>query len=77
MHGYEFSATLTTDTLDYKLQTRPIVRQGARDEEETNCRAKERKKKNLAVGPKEVPDTKMDRPTDRRSQHQLNSIHMN
>jgi hypothetical protein len=29
------------------------------------------------VGPKEVPDTKMDRPTDRRSQHQLNSIHMN
>jgi hypothetical protein len=22
--------------------------------------------------PKEVPDTKMDRPTDRRSQHQLN-----
>jgi hypothetical protein len=28
-------------------------------------------------GPKEVPDTKTDRPTDRRSQHQLNSTQLN
>jgi hypothetical protein len=44
------------------------------DEEQSNCSAKERKKKNLAMGPKGVPDTKTDRQTDRRSQHQLNSI---
>jgi hypothetical protein len=29
MYGYESSATLTTDRLDYKLQTRPLVREGA------------------------------------------------
>jgi hypothetical protein len=42
------SATLTTDRLHYKLQ-------------QSSCRAKERKKKNLAIGPKGVPDTKMDK----------------
>jgi hypothetical protein len=29
MYGYESSATLTTDRLRYKLQTRPLVREGA------------------------------------------------
>jgi hypothetical protein len=29
MYGYESSATLTTDRLYYKLQTRPLVRVGA------------------------------------------------
>jgi hypothetical protein len=28
MYGYEFSETLTTDRLHYKLQTRPLVREG-------------------------------------------------
>jgi hypothetical protein len=28
MYGYESSATLTTDRLHYKLQTRPIVGEG-------------------------------------------------
>jgi hypothetical protein len=28
MYGYESSATLTTDRLHYKLQTRPLVRKG-------------------------------------------------
>jgi hypothetical protein len=28
MYGYESSATLTTDRLHYKLQTRPLVREG-------------------------------------------------
>jgi hypothetical protein len=28
-YGYESSATLTTDRLHYKLQTRPLVREGA------------------------------------------------
>jgi hypothetical protein len=43
------------------------------DEEQSNCPAKERKKKYLVMGPKGVPDTKTDKPTDRQSQHQLNS----
>jgi hypothetical protein len=29
MYGYESSATLTTDRLHYKLQTRPLVSEGA------------------------------------------------
>jgi hypothetical protein len=29
MYGYEFSATLTTDRLHYKLQARALVREGA------------------------------------------------
>jgi hypothetical protein len=29
MYGYESSATLTTDRLHCKLQTRPLVREGA------------------------------------------------
>jgi hypothetical protein len=28
MYGYESSATLTTDRLQYKLQTRPLVKEG-------------------------------------------------
>jgi hypothetical protein len=37
-----------------------------------------RKKKNLVMCPKGVPDIKMDRPTDdRRSQNQLNSTQLN
>jgi hypothetical protein len=69
MNGYESSATVTTDRLPYKLQTRPLVREGA----PRNCPAKERKKKNVAMSLKGVSDTKTDRPTDRRSQHRLNS----
>jgi hypothetical protein len=42
------------------------------DEEQSNCPAWERgEKKNLVMGPNGVPDTKMNRPTDRRSQHEL------
>jgi hypothetical protein len=73
MYGYESSATLTTDRLHYKLQTRPLVREGVQDEEQSNCTAKGRKKQNVVMGPKEVSYTKTDRPTDRRSQHELNS----
>jgi hypothetical protein len=28
IYGYESSATLTTDRLDYKLHTRPLIREG-------------------------------------------------
>jgi hypothetical protein len=61
MYGYESSATLTTGRLRYKLHTRPLVREGAPSEEQSNCPAKERKEKNLVMGPKGVPDTKTDR----------------
>jgi hypothetical protein len=44
------------------------------DEEKSNCLAKERKKKNLVMVPKGVPDTRTDRPTDHRSQHQLTPL---
>jgi hypothetical protein len=50
MYGYESSATLSTDRLNYKLQTRPLVREGApEDEEQSNFPAKERKKKNMVI----------------------------
>jgi hypothetical protein len=67
MYGYESSVTLTTDRLHYKLQTRSLVRGAPQDEERSNFPTKERKKKNLVVGPKGVSDTKMDRSTDHRS----------
>jgi hypothetical protein len=57
---YEFSATLTPDRLNYKLEAHPLVKEGAQDEEQSNCRAKKSKKTNLVMGPKEVPDTKTD-----------------
>jgi hypothetical protein len=44
MHGYDSSVTLITDRLHYRLQTRPLVREGAQDEEQSNCPAKESKK---------------------------------
>jgi hypothetical protein len=39
------------------------------DEEQSICLTKESKKKNPVMCHKGVPDTKMDRPTDRWSQH--------
>jgi hypothetical protein len=72
MYGYESSATLTTDRLHCILETRPLVREGAPRRRAKNFPAEEKKKKHVAMGPKGVPDTKMDRPTDRRSKHQLN-----
>jgi hypothetical protein len=66
MYGYESSPTLITD----RLQTRPLVREGA-STQKANVRQK--KKKNLVMGRKGVPDSKIDRPTDRRSQYQLSS----
>jgi hypothetical protein len=64
---------------DYTTNYRPVVssERAPQDEEQSNCPAKERKKKNLVMGPKEMPDGKTDRTTDRRSQHQLNSTELN
>jgi hypothetical protein len=72
MYGYESSATLSTDRLQYKLQIRPLVREGSPGKEQSNCPVKRRKKKSLVMGQKKVADTKTDRPTDSRLQHQLN-----
>jgi hypothetical protein len=47
MYGYESSTTLTTDRLHYKLQTRPLVREGARRGKQLS--GKKRKKKNLVI----------------------------
>jgi hypothetical protein len=44
---------------NYKLQTRPVVRERApQGENQSNFLAKERKKENLGMGSKGVPDTK-------------------
>jgi hypothetical protein len=40
------------DGLHYKLQTRPLVREGVQDEEQSIRPAKERINKNLVMGPK-------------------------
>jgi hypothetical protein len=63
---------LTDCTTNY----RPVLssERAPQDEEQKNCPAKEKKKKNLVMNPKGVTDTKTDRPTDRRSQHQPNSF---
>jgi hypothetical protein len=75
MNGYGPSATLTTDRLHYKLQTRPLVKEGAPRRRARQLPGKRKAKEKSGLGPKEVPDTKMDRPTDRRSQ-QLNSSNL-
>jgi hypothetical protein len=48
MHGYESSATQTTDRLHYKLQTRPLVREGAprRKAKQLSGKRKEKVKSN-------------------------------
>jgi hypothetical protein len=62
IYGYESSATLTTVGLHYKLQTRPLVREGA-SRRKAIVGQKKGKKKNFGHGRKGVPDTKTDRPT--------------
>jgi hypothetical protein len=51
MYGYESSATLTTDRLHYKLQTRPLFREGAQGEEQSNFPAKQKEKGKSGHGP--------------------------
>jgi hypothetical protein len=63
---HESSATLTTDCT---TNCRPVLssERAPQVEKQSNCPAKERKKKNLVMDPKGAPDTKTDMPTDRRS----------
>jgi hypothetical protein len=59
IYGYESSSTLTADRLHYKLQTRPLVREGA-PRRRTKKFSDNRKEKVKSVhGPKGVPDTKI------------------
>jgi hypothetical protein len=78
MYSYDSSATLTTDRLHYKLQTRPLIREGAprRTTKQLSGKRKENRKiwSEKKMGSKGVPDTKTDRLTECRSQHQLNSV---
>jgi hypothetical protein len=79
MYDYECDCAtraLTNCTANYK----PVLtsERAPHDEEESNCpaREKKKKKKNLVMGPIGVPDTKTDRPTSRRPQDQLNSVNV-
>jgi hypothetical protein len=75
MYGYDSSVALTTDRLHYKLQTRHLVREGAPRRRTNQLSGKRKEKEKSGHGPpKRVPDTKTDRPTDRRSQLQLNYL---
>jgi hypothetical protein len=51
-----------------KLQTNPLVREGAQHQEPQNFLAE---KKNLVMSSRWEPDTKIDWPTDRRSHFNL------
>jgi hypothetical protein len=66
MYGYESSATLTTDRFHYKLQTRPLIREGAPRRRAKQFSGKRKEKVILDMAPKGVPDTKIYRLTDRQ-----------
>jgi hypothetical protein len=69
-YGYGFCATWTIEWLHCKLQTRPLVREGALYAETRTCQTKENLRS--GHGPQRAgPDTKNYWPTDRRSQNQL------
>jgi hypothetical protein len=51
MYGYESSATLTTDILQYKLETRPLVREGAPRRRAKQFSGKRKEKENSGHGP--------------------------
>jgi hypothetical protein len=54
MYGYESSATLTTDRLHYKLQTRPLVREGKNTSTVIPASRKRRRNGNLVVSDETV-----------------------
>jgi hypothetical protein len=51
MYGYESSATLTTDRLHCKLQTRPLVRHGAPRRRAKQLSSKRKEKEKFSHGP--------------------------
>jgi hypothetical protein len=53
MYGYESSATLTTDSLYYKLQNLPLVREGAPRRRAKQLSGKRKEKEKSGHGPLE------------------------
>jgi hypothetical protein len=51
MYGYESSTTLTTDRLHYKLQTRPLAREGAPRRRAKQLSGKRKEKEKSGHGP--------------------------
>jgi hypothetical protein len=51
MYGYKSPATLTTDRLQYKLQTRPLVREGAPKRRAKQFSGRRKKKVKSGNGP--------------------------
>jgi hypothetical protein len=51
MYGYESSAILTTYRLHYKLQTRPLVREGAPKRRAKQVSGKRKEKEKSGYGP--------------------------
>jgi hypothetical protein len=64
--SYPRKTALARASSTYKRQTRPLVREGAPQEQESNCHISN---KYLVVSPKWVLYSKTDWPTDRRSYH--------
>jgi hypothetical protein len=58
MYGYESSAALTTDRLQYKLQTRPLVREDASKQRAKQFSGKRKEKAKSGHRPQRVPETK-------------------
>jgi hypothetical protein len=66
MYGYESSATLITDRLHYKLQTRPLVSDGAPKRKAKQFSGKRKEKATFGHGPQRGA-RHQDIPTDRLS----------
>jgi hypothetical protein len=56
MYGYKSSATLTTDRSQYKLQTRPLVREGAQRRRAKQLSGKRKEKVKSGHALNAVPD---------------------
>jgi hypothetical protein len=54
MYGYESSGTLTTDRLHYKLQTRPVFREGAPRRRANQFSGKRKEKVKSGHGPQKT-----------------------
>jgi hypothetical protein len=66
MYGYEPTSTLTTDRLRYKLQTRPLFREGAPRRRAKLVYGKRKEKEKSGHGPQRGP-RHQDILTDRQS----------
>jgi hypothetical protein len=75
-YGYEPSATLITGRLHYKLQTHPLVREGATRRRAKQFSGKRREEEKSGHRLQRGADTKTYKQTDLRSQYQLKSTQL-